>query len=72
MDIKNRFDTLLKISNELNTLRNPVDILNRVMDLAIETLMAERGFVIIIPESGNENQFLVFPSEMADLLWAYL
>ena len=54
MDIKNRLDTLLKISNELNSLHNPGKILNRVMDLAIETIMAERGF-IIITKIGTET-----------------
>jgi len=54
MDIKNRLDTLLKISNELNSLHNPEKILNRVMDLAIETIMAERGF-IIITKIGTET-----------------
>ena len=54
MDIKNRLDTLLKISNELNSLHNPEKILDRVMDLAIDTIMAERGF-IIITKIGTET-----------------
>jgi Nif-specific regulatory protein len=59
MNIKNRFNTLLKISSELNTLRNPAEILDRVMDLAIETIMAERGFVIVKSDLENEKYNVV-------------
>ncbi len=59
MDIRNRLDTLLKISNELNSLHSPEKILNRVMDLAIETIMAERGFIIITKIGTKTGQDVI-------------
>jgi Nif-specific regulatory protein len=55
MEIQNRLNTLLKISTELNSLHDPEGVLNRVMDLAIETLLAERGYIIMTNNNRGKD-----------------
>lgn len=44
---KNTYLTLLKISSELNTIHDSAQVLERIMDLAMESLGAERGFILL-------------------------
>ncbi|TET81241.1 GAF domain-containing protein, partial [candidate division TA06 bacterium] len=48
------FKTLFEISQTLNSILSLERLLNKVMDLAIETLHAERGFIILKNESSDE------------------
>ena len=64
METKNRFDTLLKIGTELNTMHNPEGILDRVMDWAIDTIAAERGFIILQSENTKTGLKVVVAREI--------
>ena len=47
MKPKNPFEALVEISEKFNTLHKTSDLLNTVMDIAMETLEAERGFILL-------------------------
>jgi Nif-specific regulatory protein len=53
------FKTLFEISQALNSVHTLEPLLNRVMDLAIESLNAERGFVILKDDSTVELKIVV-------------
>ena len=53
------FKALFEISQALNTIYSVEPLLNRVMDLAIESLNAERGFVILEDGSTDELRIVV-------------
>jgi Nif-specific regulatory protein len=55
MNNKNPFEALLEITAELNSIHELDQVLERVMDIAIETVSAERGF-IVLKKSGKANQ----------------
>ncbi|HYV19362.1 MAG TPA: sigma 54-interacting transcriptional regulator [Verrucomicrobiae bacterium] len=46
--------TLFEITQVINTIRDPEKLLNRVMDLAIENVRAERGVIFLFGEEGEE------------------
>jgi Nif-specific regulatory protein len=48
------FKILLEISQTLNGILSMNELLSKVMDLAIETLNAERGFVLLSGEGGED------------------
>ena len=48
------FKTLFEISQTLNSILSLGALLNKVMDLAVETLHAERGFIILGKGSNDE------------------
>ncbi len=50
---KNLFDAFLKISEAFNAIQDSRLLLERVMDLAMETLGAERGFILL---RGGESE----------------
>ena len=47
MSLKNPYETLLRISEEINTVHEIDALLERIMDLLLETLEAERGFILL-------------------------
>ncbi len=47
------FQTLLKISQTINTILNYDELLEKIMDLAIENLNAERGVILIKDKKGT-------------------
>jgi len=47
------FETLLKISQIINSIMNYQELLERIMDLAIENLNAERGVIVLKDKSGS-------------------
>ena len=49
------FLTLQKISNTINSVLDSQKLLNMVMDMVIEELRAERGFVVLIDEGEGLN-----------------
>ncbi|MFQ5583197.1 MAG: sigma-54 interaction domain-containing protein [Calditrichia bacterium] len=56
MKTKNPFEALVKISEEINLVHSTPELLDRVMDIAVETLSAERGF-ILLKTDNKEQQF---------------
>jgi len=46
-------DALLRISHTINTLQEPDVLLERIMDIAVETVGAERGFLILSNETAG-------------------
>ncbi|HEV8202222.1 MAG TPA: sigma 54-interacting transcriptional regulator [Candidatus Polarisedimenticolia bacterium] len=51
--------TLFEITQVINTIRDPEKLLNRVMDLAIENVRAERGVIFLFGEQGEEMEPVV-------------
>jgi Nif-specific regulatory protein len=47
MQAKNSYQALLNISEEINTVREISTLLDRIMDIAMETVKAERGFILL-------------------------
>ncbi len=47
------FKALYEISQLLNSIREPEKLLEKVMDIAIESVDAERGFIVLIEGSGD-------------------
>ncbi len=47
MSLKNPYESLLQISEEINTVHETDALLERIMDLLLETLEAERGFILL-------------------------
>ncbi len=52
----NPYQALLSISAEINSMHESDTLLNRVMDIAMETVKAERGF-ILLKTSPDSSQF---------------
>ncbi len=46
-------DALLRISHTINTLQEPGVLLERIMDIAVETVGAERGFLILSNDTAG-------------------
>jgi Nif-specific regulatory protein len=46
-------DALMRISHTINTLQEPDVLLEKIMDIAVETVGAERGFLILSSEAGG-------------------
>jgi Nif-specific regulatory protein len=52
---KNPFEALLQISTELNDLHDSHLLLDKVLDIAMETIQAERGFIVLrLPEKQKD------------------
>ncbi len=52
MTSQNPYEALLTISEEINSMRDTTALLDRVMDIAMNTVKAERGFILLrTPES---------------------
>lgn len=43
----NPFDALLSINQEINSVHDTDELLDRIMDIAMDTLKAERGFILL-------------------------
>ncbi|MHB2149290.1 sigma-54 interaction domain-containing protein [Calditrichota bacterium LG25] len=57
MGVKDSFKTLLKISEEINSIHESQHLLDRIMDLAMEALNAERGFILM--KHSDDGDFTV-------------
>lgn len=55
MNVQNPYQALLKISEEINTVRETTVLLDRVMDIAMETVQADRGFLLLKKPASNDN-----------------
>jgi Nif-specific regulatory protein len=51
--------TLFEITQVINSIHDPDELLNKVMDLAIESVGAERGLIFLSPEDGGEMEPVV-------------
>ncbi|MFQ6093162.1 MAG: sigma 54-interacting transcriptional regulator, partial [bacterium] len=56
---KGHFDALLAISQEINSIQEIDPLLNKVMDTAMKTLTAERGFLILGDSTSGEMSVMV-------------
>lgn len=55
MPAKNPYQALLTISEEINSVRETSALLDRIMDIAMETLKAERGFILLkLPDTASD------------------
>jgi len=54
---ENHFKALFEISKEINSLREPEELLSQIMDIAMKALAAERGFIVLTDE--NKQAFEV-------------
>jgi len=54
MALKNPYQTLLEISEQMNSVHDINVLLDRIMDSAMEALSAERGFILL--KSGEDEQ----------------
>jgi len=59
MKTKNPFEALLEITAELNSIRALNEVLGRIMDIAIETVAAERGFIVLKTDVQNQEMNIV-------------
>ncbi len=55
MSLHNPYETLLRISEEINSVHEISELLDRIMDLALETLEAERGFILLKSTEGDRR-----------------
>jgi Nif-specific regulatory protein len=51
--------TLFEITQVINTIRDPEKLLDRVMDLAIENVRAERGLIFLSGDAGEDMEPVV-------------
>jgi Nif-specific regulatory protein len=51
--------TLFEITQVINSIHDPDELLNKVMDLAIESVGAERGLIFLSPQDGGEMEPVV-------------
>ena len=51
--------TMYEISQIINTIREPTELLNRVLDLAIQIVGAERGLIFLLEEGTGELKIRV-------------
>lgn len=59
MALLNPFETLLKISEEINATHEISVLLDRIMDSALRVLNAERGFILLKKRAQKENYEIV-------------
>jgi Nif-specific regulatory protein len=52
---KNPFEALVEISEKINTLHKTGTLLDTVMDIAMETLEAERGFILLKSDDKSKD-----------------
>ena len=55
MSLKNPYETLLSISEEINSVHEIDALLQRIMDRLLETLEAERGFILLRSEQDSSG-----------------
>ena len=55
MTMQNPYSALLQISDEINQLRDSAELLDRIMDIALTTLSAERGFMVLKSAEASDG-----------------
>jgi len=55
MKSNNPFEALVEIAEKINTLHDTSALLDTVMDIAMKTLEAERGFILLKTDAGNND-----------------
>jgi len=65
MKIVNPYEALLKISEDINSLKDTAFLLDKVMDIALNTLKAERGFIILKSHKSDTDFDMVTARNMS-------
>ncbi len=55
MAVKHPYQTLLRISEEINAIHDINELLNHIMDAAMEALGAERGFILLKTDESDDE-----------------
>ncbi len=56
MDIPQQYlSALVEISQQINSIREPEELLQNILNIALQQLSAERGFILLKDESGEED-----------------
>lgn len=60
---------LLEISGEINTIQDPDELLNRILDIALQQLEAERGFILLKTDEGLQPRAAknIDPEKISDI-----
>jgi Nif-specific regulatory protein len=53
-----RLEVLIRVTRTINTIRELDPLLNKIMDLALETLDGERGFIMLFPDGATGGKAL--------------
>ena len=56
-----RLEVLIRVTRTINTIRELDPLLNKIMDLALETLSGERGFIMLFSGSGKSDEKTLEP-----------
>ncbi len=69
----NPFEALSEIALTINTLLDPTEVLARVLKVAVETLDAERGFVLLHRPADDElfevrSQYNISPEQLGEIV----
>ena len=51
-----RLEVLFRVARTINTIRESDPLLNKIMDLALETLAAERGFIMLYSQEEGDQE----------------
>ena len=58
MDIPQQYLTaLIEISQQINSIKQPDELLESILDIALQQLLAERGF-ILLKDKGNSTEYI--------------
>ncbi|HBZ00694.1 MAG TPA: hypothetical protein DEO84_05145, partial [candidate division Zixibacteria bacterium] len=62
-----RLEVLIRVTRTINTIRELDPLLNKIMDLALETLNGERGFIMLFSGSGKSDEKTLEPKVARNL-----
>jgi transcriptional regulator with GAF, ATPase, and Fis domain/serine/threonine protein kinase/Tfp pilus assembly protein PilF len=62
-----RLEVLIRVARTVNTIRELDPLLNKIMDLALETLGGERGFIMLYSDSAGSEEKVLEPKVARNL-----
>jgi Nif-specific regulatory protein len=62
-----RLEVLIRVTRTINTIRELDPLLNKIMDLALETLGGERGFIMLFPDGRGSAEGVLEPQVARNL-----
>ena len=65
MSVKNPYESIVAISESISKVKDTSILLDTIMDVALETLSAERGFILLKGKSNNGNHEAVVARNMS-------
>ena len=65
MSVKNPYESIVAISESISKVKDTSILLDTIMDVALETLSAERGFILLKGKSNNGNHEAVGARNMS-------